>query len=627
MHETDYVPPPRSQSSSLIIVLVVAVVSFALIGLFVLRAREEARRQQVNNSLKQMGSWMSATPANVATDLALQMDELLARVDRPDVPGCAVAIVRHGELIYCKGFGSADLEHQVLNTPRTVFETASFSKSFTCVCVALLMDEGKTAPEDDLRKFVPEMHAFDPPIRIRDLIRCESGLWDQVSLPILVGWDNAPQQHPYTRQDFFDLITGQKRLPFKPGTEFRYSSGDYFLLGIIVERVSGLPLARFARERVFEPLGMTRTHFEEDPTRIIPQRAVGHYKPDGDEWHLWRPTAHWAGGGGLKTCVEDLVRWDGNFSDNKLPSGRYLDELLHDGTLLGNRFCLDVDANLKAADPEAARESPVGQYRGLKRLQFTGGAWGLTTAMSRFPDQELTAICLSNSDEITAWNINRQIADLLLADELQPMPERPATKPLSEQPTATIAEAEQRDKIGAYRMRRSGQIWQISWRDGGLQATDHLLKTHRLRPLSPTRFDPEGPFYASTQFVFPPSADDAPYTFTSQWDEPENRGRLEFERVELVEPTIEQLNQYAGIYVSDELDATYRLAMRDDHLWLRVNSRRWEQLDATVRDEFVPHRREPADGRILTFLRGDRGEVTGLSMEYYRVKGIEFAKQ
>lgn len=627
MTESDYVPPPRSHYSGLIIVLIAAVVGLAAGGALVLRAREEARRQQVNGNLKTVAAFLSVPPPEVNPELAAQIDGLLARHNRPDAPGCAVGIVQHGGLVYSKGFGSADLEHQVANTPQTVFETASFSKSFTCVCVALLMDEGKIAPEDDIRKFVPQMHAFDPPIRIRDLIRCESGLWDQVSIPILVGWENAPQQHPHTRQDFFDLLTGQKRLPFKPGSEFRYSSGDYFLLGIIVERVSGQPLPQFARERVFEPLGMTRTHFEEDPTRIVPQRAVGHYKPGGDEWHLWRPTAYWAGGGGLKTCIDDLARWDANFADNKLPSGRYLDELLRDGTLLGNRFCLDADANQKAADPEAARESPPGQYRGLKRRQFTGGAWGLTTAMTQFPDQELTAICLSNSDEITAWNINRKIADLLLADQLQPKPSRPASPPLSEQPTATVDETHLRDKVGAYRMQRSGQIWRISLQEGGLQLTDHLLKTHRLRPLSATRFDPEGPFYASTQFVFSRPSDAAPWSVTSQWDEPENHGRLEFTRVEMVEPAAEQLSEYAGVYVSDELAATYRVELRDGQLWLRVNSRRWEQLDATVRDEFVPHRREPSDGRILTFVRNDRGEVTGLSMEYYRVKGVQFAKQ
>jgi CubicO group peptidase (beta-lactamase class C family) len=216
-------------------------------------------------------------------------------------------------------------------------------------------------PANDLRKFVPKMHSFDPPIRIRDMVRCRSGLWDQVSLPILVGWENAPLQYPHTEADFLSLLAGQKTLPFQPGARFAYSSGDYFLLGLIVKRVSGQSLAQFARKGVFEPLGMSRTFFEEDPTRVVEQRAVGHYKRDGDAWHLWRLTAYWVGGGGLNTCVEDLHRWDQNFARNRLPRGKYLDEFLREGTLLGNRSCLDVDAYLQETDPEARGDSPPGQ--------------------------------------------------------------------------------------------------------------------------------------------------------------------------------------------------------------------------------------------------------------------------
>src|SRR5262249_1180699 len=157
---------------------------------------------------------------------------------------------------------------------QTVFDVASFSKSLTCVCLALLMDEGKISPDDDLRKFVPEMQPFEPPIRIQDMVRCRSGLWDQVSLPILVGWENAPLQYPPTESDFLSLLAGQKTLPFKPGSQYRYSSGDYFLLGLIVKRISGQTLAEFAHKHVFEPLGMSHTFFEEDESRVVTHRAV-----------------------------------------------------------------------------------------------------------------------------------------------------------------------------------------------------------------------------------------------------------------------------------------------------------------------------------------------------------------
>ena len=311
---------------------------------------------------------------------------------------------------------------------------------------------------------------------------------------------------------------------------------------------------------------------------------------------------------------------------NQLPCGKYLNELLQEGTLLGNRYCLDVDAYLKETNPDARRDSPPGQYRGLKRKQFTGGAWGFSAAMSQFPEQEFTVICLSNCDDITAWTMNARIADIVLADQFPQPPARPGTA-AADLPTVAVTEAELRETVGAYRMKSTNLIWRIAFQDGELRMIDHLNAAHRLRPLGGLRFDPEGDFfYATTQFVFSRPRAGAPMSFRSEWHEPHNLGSLDFEPVELVDPSPDELAKYAGDYESDELAATYRIRVRDKALWLRVNSRRWEQLDATVHDEFIPYIREPRDGRRITFLRGESGEVNSLSVEYYRVKGVRFTR-
>src|SRR5215471_9619185 len=207
----------------------------------------------------------SATPLADAQPsdnaLASQVDQLFAKCNNPGSPGCVVGIVRNGKLIYSKGFGSANLDYEVPNTPQTIFEIASASKSFTGACLALLMDQGKIDPDDDLRKFIPGMHKFDPPIRIQHMIRCRTGLWDQFHVMPLVGWDNLPIESPYSETDLLTVLAGQRKLPFEPGTEFHYGSGDYFLLGLVVKRVTGKSLADYARENLFEPLGMTRTFY------------------------------------------------------------------------------------------------------------------------------------------------------------------------------------------------------------------------------------------------------------------------------------------------------------------------------------------------------------------------------
>ena len=182
-------------------------------------------------------------PAGLPANFTARVDGLFAKWNHRDTPGCGVGIVHRGQVIHSKGFGSANLEYQAPNTPQTVFDVSAVSPSLTCVCLAMLMDEGKVSPEDVLRKFVPEMHPFDPPIRIQDMVRCRTGLWDQIAAPALVGWEIAPLQHPYTEADLLSLMAGQKTLPFPPGSQYQYGMGDYFLLGLIVKRQSGQSLA------------------------------------------------------------------------------------------------------------------------------------------------------------------------------------------------------------------------------------------------------------------------------------------------------------------------------------------------------------------------------------------------
>ena len=179
-------------------------------------------------------------------------------------------------------------------------------------------------------------------------------------------------------------------------------------------------------------------------------------------------------------------------------------------------------------------------------------------------------------------------------------------------------------------MNYNGMIWRITLRDGTLQLTDHYKATCSLRPLSATRFDPEspGPWFSPHHpaRLFPAHGRIALVSDT-RYDLPDNRARIEFQPVELVDPTPDQLKEYAGRYENDELAATYRLVVRDGRFWLRVNSRRWEPLDATVRDEFT-HMQEPADLRIITFLRDEKGEVTGLSIDIGgRLRGVRFTRR
>ena len=396
--------------------------------------------------------------AEVATNevLAAKVDSFFEEFDRLDSPGCAVGIVQHGKLIYRKGFGSANLDHQVPNSPRTVFNTGSVAKTFTSACLAILLDRGKISPDDDIRKYVPELHAFEPPIRIRHMVRCRDGIWAQWHVQQLAGWSAEPLESPYRDSDLLTLLCGQKTLPFEPGTEFQYGTSGYFLLGVVIERVTGLSLAKFAKEHLFDPLEMSNTFYLHEPESVVRHRAVGYSsngKGDTSDWRQWMQNSSAPGGRCFYSCVEDLYRWDQNFYNNRLPAGKHMREFIDHGTLLDNRNVLDSD--------------PTGTYRGSKRIQFTGAMPGFRAAITRFPQHQFSAICLSNSSKISASNITSRIADTYLEGELGPVPPKdmPVAATMADK-VASVGDQELRDKVGAYPIESAATVesGESSWK-------------------------------------------------------------------------------------------------------------------------------------------------------------------
>src|SRR2546426_157567 len=187
-----------------------------------------------------------------------QVDKLFARWDKPDSPGCALAIIKNGQVIYKRGYGMADLERAVPITTTSVFDVGSISKQFTAMSIALLMKQGKLSLDDDIRKYIPEIPNYGVRITIRNLIYHTSGIRDYVPLMALA---EMPSENHYTYQQLISLLAGQKELNFKPGEEHFYSNSGYLLLGQVVRQASGKSLREFAEENIFKPLGMNNTRF------------------------------------------------------------------------------------------------------------------------------------------------------------------------------------------------------------------------------------------------------------------------------------------------------------------------------------------------------------------------------
>ena len=208
------------------------------------------------------------------------VDALFASWDRLGSPGCALAVSRNGNLVYTRGYGYANLDYGIPVVPQSVFDVASVNKQFVAASISMLELEGKLSLDDDVRRWLPELPAYERPIRLRHMIYHTSGLRDYLTLFPLAG---RGHYFPISLAQILDMMSRQRALVFLPGERSQYSNTAYMLLALVIERASGQSLADFAEARIFGPLGMDGSLMYDNHEAIIPRRAIGYDRhDDGD---------------------------------------------------------------------------------------------------------------------------------------------------------------------------------------------------------------------------------------------------------------------------------------------------------------------------------------------------------
>jgi CubicO group peptidase (beta-lactamase class C family) len=340
-----------------------------------------------------------------------RVDRIFAEWDRRDSPGCAVGIYRDGRIVYERGYGSADLEHDVPITPDSVFYVGSLSKQFTAFAAALAMQQGRLTADDPIRKHLPELPGYADAITVRHLIHHTSGLRDYNTLLSIAG---RRGDEAYDNPTVLRMTARQKQLNFQPGAEYLYSNTGYTLLATIVGRATGTPFAEYAEQQIFGPLGMDATHYHVDAGRLVKGRAYA-YARGANAWRLDTPSNERAGAGGVYTSVRDLLKWDNNFYDARVGGAALLRQAqtvgaLDSGKPLGYAWGLQV-----------------GDYRGMRIVEHSGSLGGYRAHLLRFPDQRFSTAVLCNLGSITPGTLARDVADTIIGDRFtEPAPERRA---------------------------------------------------------------------------------------------------------------------------------------------------------------------------------------------------------
>lgn len=534
----------------------------------------------------------------IADEKTDKVDKLFAQWDSTSSPGAALAIIKDGEIFYERGYGVADLERNIIMTANSIFDIGSCSKQFTAACVALLAQEGKISLDDDVRKFIPEMPRYERPITVRHLIHHTSGIRDYIELLSLAGYTvngDCP-----TIEETIEMVARQKRLNFLPGEEWLYSNSGYFLLSTIVERVSGKSLNDFAQERIFMPLGMRNTHFHDNHTLIVKNRAIG-YSPAKNGFTIEMSNWEHTGDGALLTTVEDLFLWDQAFYNNRL--GKELMDLLQTPGALKSGKKLDYAFGLR-----------VGEYRGLKTIGHSGSWAGYKAGMIRFPEQNFSVICLSNLSTMNPSSLCMKIADIYLADQLK---EEPLKRPKEKIIPVKLAKEELEDKAGNYQDKKLGTWVTVSVKDEKLKI-NISGQEFLLSPASQTSFQAlDEPVDISLDFA--PEIKGKPREAKLTMRGGEAISLIKAAQIGALTPA--QLKEYSGDYKSDELGVIYKVVIKEGALFFKYRNSPKEGLKAMAPDQFTLR------GRNIDFFRSKKDRIAGFRLTVGRAANIEFIKR
>jgi len=336
------------------------------------------------------------------SSLAGRVDTVFSSVNTEDTPGCAVGVIKDGVYVHKAGYGMANLELGVPLSPDSVFRIGSLSKQFTATAVLLMADDGLIDLDEDIRSYLPTLVDYGTDVTIRAMLGHVSGIADY-ELALVTGDDieqgaidyglHSAAGGPYRMgnedylsiSEFYDVV---KRIPLShaPMTKFDYSNTNYFLFSMLVEAVTGRSLRDYAKERIFDPLGMSHTLFHDDMVEIIKNRATGYKQKEGGGFVIDMTNLYTVGDGGVHTSINDFIRWDQNFYNPKLGK--------------------DPAAFLKLMNTPNSKFTSDGSFyangqnisnRDGRTVYSHSGSWlGFRTYYVRYPGQSLSIVTFCN---------------------------------------------------------------------------------------------------------------------------------------------------------------------------------------------------------------------------------------
>lgn len=371
----------------------------------------------------QITKWLAEHGADTKrpfADPSVYVEAMLSEVAKPDEPGVAVLVSKGGKVVFSKGYGLANTTDNIPVTPETKFRIGSVTKQFTAAAILKLQEDGKLSVNDKLTKFIPDYPRGDE-VTLHHLLTHTSGITSYTSKPDF--FENVTKS-----VEPADLIASfkQDKFDFDPGEKWSYSNSGYFLLGYIIEQVSGKSYGEYLADEFFKPLGMHNTGVHRADS-ALEHEASGYSFADGKfdaalNWDMSQAGA----AGALYSTVSDLQLWNEGIFGGKVLNEESLNAAFtHAKTATGD-------------DTGYGYGWMPAEQRGLKTIGHGGGLQGFTSYLTRFPDQQLTIAVLHNalpsSGKIDTAGIAMQVAELYVWEQMRSPPQHeidPSVNPKS----------------------------------------------------------------------------------------------------------------------------------------------------------------------------------------------------
>ena len=545
-----------------------------------------------------------------------KINELCKKYDRKDYPGIAIGVVKDGKLIFCRGYGVADLEHDIMIDENTVFHGCSITKQFTAACIAMLIEEGKLSLDMDAAYFFPQLKNHGEKVTLYNLLYMTNGMPDVYSTANFVC--GIREDEGITLDEFWRYAAACDWNFFKPGDRWSYGNTGYFLLGQIIEAVTGTTLSQYADEHIFKPLGMNNTFIRDDHTKIIKNRAAGYSNYDHVHFNdcYKRYTSRTdtlcnnyesvevGGAGQIWTTVKDFLLWDKNFYNNILGKGskEFIKFLTTSGLLNNGKEC-GYGCGLF-----------IGDFHGNKLVQHGGSAGGYSAYYVQLPEKNSSVIVLGNHTDFYSEYVNPEnglvINILKLLAGVQDKGKTEENKGAQEERILEIKH--DFNLCGQYLDEVSSSILRINKKDESYYAEDSLGNSNKIFYCGENIFKSadEKKKYIIVQNI------EQNIEYIKYEDEGNHKEFYPFYRKETDES---RLKAYEGSYYCEKLGVSYNVKIHDGKLFLKNENLHNNALDLyytlAVNDSFICDYNCYVGDYCITFKRDLNNEITSF---FYR---------